>query len=153
MSTVPRSIVSRFSVVRGSAFGVYRSSISPARRSLCDPGPHHIMRISIIYLVLAALLLSYCDAWARRRRLPDANRKREVSTFTRRSVSDESPVTVQLQECTGEVDGCGFTIECECCSSPSFQGCGDTGLIGAPSLKLLKRRSTLLMDDLATGMF
>lgn len=85
------------------------------------------------------LFLGLADCWARRRRLraKEAKTKRDVSREHEAALI-EREVTVSLESCEGDIQACGFTVQCTCCSKPSFLGCGATGLIGAPSLKLLK---------------
>jgi len=104
-------------------------------------------------LAVAACLLvvvKLSDCWARRRRERSA-KKRDVSAVSRKTLEpavnevevDENGVKVLLEPCEADVLACGFTVQCACCNKASFLGCGATGLIGSPSIKLIqtKKRS------------
>jgi len=99
------------------------------------------------------LFLGLSDCWARRRRLRSGKKeKREVSRENR-AVAVENGVRVSLEPCEEDIQACGFTVQCSCCSRPSFYGCGATGLIGAPSIQLLQmvKRDTGTYDGDEAG--
>lgn len=77
------------------------------------------------------------DCWARRRRLRSKRRnERDVSL----GLVGRSVLRVNMETCVEDVQACGFTIACSCCSNPSFKSCGGADLIGSPDISLLKRK-------------
>ncbi|KAL5268100.1 hypothetical protein ACHWQZ_G002079 [Mnemiopsis leidyi] len=87
------------------------------------------------------LFLDLSDCWARRRRLQSGKKKREVSR-----VNGAGEVKVSLEQCEADIQACGFTVQCSCCNKPSFLGCGATGLIGSPSIQLLRTEKRDISD-------
>lgn len=102
----------------------------------------------VLVLAVCFLLLNEIDCWARRRRLPEEGRKkRDESAVVELEREERDVVSVSLEQCEEDVFACGFTIKCHCCSSPSFNSCGATGLIGSPAIKLLRKRRRSASDN------
>jgi len=85
------------------------------------------MRVFLAVLII--LFIEPSQSWARRRR-----------TDKKRSLAVRSLNSIVKETCNTEVNACGFTIQCTCCSDPSFKSCAGTNLIGSPLLTSLVKR-------------